>query len=60
MSESDHVRGTMMKLIGVLLAVVAAAMLVWGSGEATPAIALGAIGIVFIAVGSRDQRSSVR
>jgi hypothetical protein len=60
MSQPDHAGATMMKLIGVLLAVVAAAMLVWGSGEATPAIVLGAIGIVFIAIGSRDQRSSVR
>jgi hypothetical protein len=45
--------GTMM--VGAVMALLAAAMMVWGSSDATAAVVLGVIGIVFIAVGSRDR-----
>jgi hypothetical protein len=47
-----------MLVIGLILALIAAAYMVWGSDDASSAVVLGVIGIVFIAIGSRDRRNA--
>ena len=55
MSRSNVDRGTVMMAVGLALALVSAATMVWGPDEATGAVVVGIIGIVFIAVGSRNR-----
>lgn len=59
MAHTSYVRPTLMEIVGLVMAVTAAALLVWGSEEATGSIVLGVIGILLIAVGSRDRRGSI-
>ena len=55
MARSNVDRGTIMMAVGLVMALVAAATMVWGPDESTGAVVLGIIGIVFIGVGSRDR-----
>jgi hypothetical protein len=52
------VRETVMWGIGIVMAVGAAAMMVWGSVDSAPLTVLLVIGIVFIGVGARGRRRS--
>ena len=60
MAQTSFIRPTLMEVIGLMMALSAAALLVWGSEEATGSVVLGVIGILLIAVGSRDRGGSVR
>ncbi len=46
-----------MYVVGIVMALGAAAAMLWSSLDAAPLIVIGIIGLVFIAVGARDRRS---
>lgn len=50
-------RDTLMWMIGIVLALVAAGLMVWSDTEVTPLIVLGILAVVFIAVGASGRRS---
>jgi hypothetical protein len=53
-------KDTIMWVVGIVLAVVAAGLMVWTEIADGPLIVLGMLGILFIAVGARGRRSQQR
>lgn len=45
-----------MFLVGIVMALGAAAAMLWSSLDDAPLILIGGMGVVFIAVGARDRR----
>ena len=60
MAHTSYIRPTFMEIVGLVMALTSAALLVWGSEDAAGSVVLGVIGILFIAVGSRDRRGATR
>lgn len=56
MATPTHPRETALFIVGILMAVAAAALMLWSSVSVTPLIVMGVIGVVFIAVGARGRR----
>jgi len=53
-------RDTIMWVVGIILAIVAAGLMVWIDIADGPLMVLGMLGILFIAVGARGRRSQQR
>jgi hypothetical protein len=53
-------RNTIMWLVGIVLAVLAAGLMVWSDIGDGPLMVMGMLGILFIAVGARGRRSQHR
>jgi hypothetical protein len=45
-------------VVGIVMAVGAAALMAWSSMDIAPLIVIGVIGVVFIAVGARERRQN--
>jgi len=58
MTVSSNVRESGLFVVGIVMAVGAAALMVWSSISIAPLVVIGVIGIVFIAVGARRRRHS--
>jgi len=58
MAVPSNVSETGLFVVGIVMAVVAAALMVWSSISVAPLIVIGVIGVVFIAVGARRRRKS--
>ncbi len=50
-------RDTIMWMIGIVLALLAAGLMVWSDTEAAPLTVLLVLGVIFIAIGARGRRS---
>jgi hypothetical protein len=55
-----ELRDTIMWLVGIVLAVLAAGLMVWSDIGDGPLMVMGMLGILFIAVGARGRRSRHR
>lgn len=53
MTTARRRRGIVMLLVGVAMALIAAALLLFGEGSDTAPIVLGAVGIVFIGASTK-------
>ncbi|MGB5167151.1 MAG: hypothetical protein WBN35_05800 [Acidimicrobiia bacterium] len=58
MAIATDSRNTALFIVGIVMAVGAAALMQWSSVGTTPLIVIGVIGVVFIAVGARGRRQS--
>ncbi|MGB5186058.1 MAG: hypothetical protein WBO84_02890 [Acidimicrobiia bacterium] len=58
MAIATDSRNTALFIVGIVMAVGAAALMLWSSVGTTPLIVIGVIGVVFIAVGARGRRQS--
>ena len=58
MTVSSNVRESGLFVVGIVMAVGAAALMVWSSISIAPLVVIGVIGVVFIAVGARRRRHS--
>ena len=58
MAVPSNVSDSGLFVVGIVMAVVAAALMVWSSISVAPLIVIGVIGVVFIAVGARRRRKS--
>jgi hypothetical protein len=55
-----ELRDTIMWVVGIVLAVLAAGLMVWSDIGDGPLMVMGMLGVLFIAVGARGRRSQNR
>ena len=58
MAVPSNVSDSGLFVVGIVMAVGAAALMVWSSISIAPLIVIGVIGVMFIAVGARGRRQS--
>ena len=58
MATPTSTRNTGLFIVGMVMAVGAAALMMWSSIDITPLIVIGVVGAVFIAVGARGRLQS--
>jgi len=56
--NSNNARNTGLFIVRIVMAVGAAALMLWSSIDITPLIVIGVVGVVFIAVGARGRLQS--